>query len=59
MFDFSDETGSQERFIRREQDHRRTDLPIIRHRMWWLVHNLIAHPLIGILPVQFAFNFHD
>ncbi len=28
-------------------------------RSWWLVHNLVAHPLIGILPFKPFFAFHD
>lgn len=26
---------------------------------WWLVHNLVAHVLIGVAPVRLAFAFHD
>lgn len=28
-------------------------------RFWWLVHNLVAHVLIGLLPFGPAFRFHD
>ncbi len=59
MFDFRDETGSGKRFAEREKQHRETDLPVIRHRAWWLLHNLVAHPLIGVAPVRWAFEFHD
>jgi hypothetical protein len=57
VFDFRDETGSEDRFKAQTDAH--APLPVIEHRAWWLVHNLIAHPLIGILPVRFAFKFHD
>jgi len=61
MFDFEKpEDGSQERF------HERTDpavnpqaLPPMRHHFWWLLHNLVAHPFIGIAPIKVAFDFHD
>jgi hypothetical protein len=43
-----DETGSQDRFL--------THRPPMG---WWLVHNLIAHPLIGLLPFTSTFKFHD
>lgn len=30
-----------------------------KHHLWWFVHNCVAHPLIGILPVRETFAFHD
>ncbi len=32
---------------------------LARHHAWWLVHNLVSHPMIGILPVKATFRFHD
>jgi len=29
------------------------------HHLWWFVHNCIAHPMIGVLPVRPTFAFHD
>ncbi len=43
------EDGSQKRF----------DTIFKKHYGWWLVHNLIAHVWIGIMPTKRAFNFHD
>jgi hypothetical protein len=34
-------------------------LPLAQHYAWWLVHNLIAHPMIGVAPVKVSFRFHD
>jgi hypothetical protein len=34
-------------------------LPLAQHYVWWLIHNLVAHPAIGIAPVKFTFAFHD
>jgi len=34
-------------------------LPKVKHYFWWLLHNLVAHPAIGIAPVRPAFEFHD
>lgn len=30
-----------------------------RHVFWWLVHNCVAHPMIGVAPVKACFDFHD
>lgn len=29
------------------------------HHFWWFVHNCISHPLIGVLPRNETFRFHD
>lgn len=31
----------------------------IRHGFWWVLHNCVAHPLLGILPFSKTFQFHD
>lgn len=59
MFDFDRfEGGSQKRFDERLENnvppHKR-----IKHLGWWLVHNCVAHPLIGVLPIRATFDFHD
>lgn len=33
--------------------------PIIEHHFWWLTHNIIAHTLIGLIPIKLFFDFHD
>ncbi len=43
------EDGSKNRF----------DRVFKNHYGWWLVHNLVAHILIGILPIKPFFDFHD
>lgn len=35
------------------------DLPRVKHFVWWLIHNCVAHPIIGVAPVKVAFDFHD
>lgn len=62
MFDFEKpENGSEDRYYDRittwktQTQH----LPKVKHWGWWFVHNVIAHPLIGLLPFHFAFEFHD
>lgn len=34
-------------------------LPRVKHFVWWLIHNCVAHPVIGVAPVKPAFDFHD
>jgi hypothetical protein len=31
----------------------------VRHHFWWMIHNLVAHPAIGLFPTRAAFGFHD
>jgi hypothetical protein len=48
------EPGSAQRY-----DERRKARPWTAHRFWWVVHNVLSHPLIGLIPVKVAFKFHD
>ena len=29
------------------------------HARWWLLHNCVAHPLLGLFPNQRAVSYHD
>jgi len=33
--------------------------PRLRHHFWWIIHNCIAHILIGLIPIKIFFRFHD
>lgn len=65
MFGFDDEEaaalGSEGRFEERyflfKEDGRR--LPFLRHYGWWLLHNIVAHVCLGLLPFGPFFRFHD
>ncbi len=61
MFNFDkDEDGSEDRYKARVPEvWKQTPMGKARHRMWWLLHNLVAHPLIGIFPLTPLFIFHD
>ena len=63
MFEFLDELnhedGSAKRYEERVKLHTDTYGSRRRHHFWWFVHNCIAHPLIGICPVRWTFDFHD
>lgn len=34
-------------------------LPRTRHHTWWLLHNCVSHPALGVSPNQAAIWFHD
>jgi hypothetical protein len=55
----SDETGAEERYQSRIEVFKKDDKPVYKHHYWWLLHNCIAHPLIGVLPCKSTFDFHD
>ena len=61
MFDFKDNVPvtTEKRFHKRIEKHKEKGMSSYRHHFWWFVHNCIAHPIIGLLPVQWAFSFHD
>jgi len=48
------ENGSGDRY-----QERKAKRPWASHTFWWVVHNVVAHPLIGLLPIRPFFNFHD
>lgn len=52
-------TTSQERFHQRVEKYRAKDAPLFLHHWWWFVHNVVAHPLIGVAPSKPTFQFHD
>ena len=31
----------------------------IRHHFWWVLHNSMIHPIIGILPFKIFMDIHD
>ena len=53
--------GSGFRYTRRQmlwrEEHR--VLPRVRHHGWWLVHNCVSHPLLGIRASERVIWFHD
>lgn len=54
MFDFNKpEDGSEERYYKDKKPNK------IVHYFWWMVHNCVVHPLIGVAPIKSLFNFHD
>lgn len=58
-FDSSDESGSEDRFNKRIENFKKVNKPIYKHHVWWIIHNCVAHPLIGFFPCKKTFEFHD
>lgn len=59
MFDFDKpEDGSQQRFDERLANNMHP-AKRIKHLGWWVVHNCVAHMCIGLMPMRWAFDFHD
>lgn len=67
MFDFDKpEYGSEERFEKRSDifdkkvsEDQFMHFPKIHHYGLWILHNCVAHPLIGLMPLKIFFDFHD
>lgn len=60
MFGFDKpEDGSHERFGQRLNQFRKKGINLAVHHAWWIIHNAVAHPLIGFLPIKSTFKFHD
>lgn len=63
MFEFLDrdnhEYGSEQRYEDRAKVHMDTYGHKKRYLFWWLVHNCVAHPLIGFFPCRRMFDLHD
>lgn len=60
MFGFdAPEDGSEERFRERIRQFKVKSMPLALHHAWWVVHNCVAHPLIGVAPIKPFFDFHD
>ncbi len=55
------QTGAQKRFSERlikfETDGKPN--PELRHAALWLIHNCVAHPLLGLLPGQHTTELHE
>lgn len=53
--------GSHARYERRKRlwKDKGVSLPLVRHYLWWLVHNCVSHPTLGLLPLRPMVWFHD
>lgn len=47
------------RFHDRIANFRKNKTSVLIHHFWWFIHNCIAHPAIGLLPIKPTFRFHD
>lgn len=53
------EDGSQLRFHERKAIFVEKEMPPAKHDFWWIIHNCVAHPLIGVFPTKVMFDLHD
>jgi hypothetical protein len=53
--------SSEDRFYHRQRIwvRKHKHLPRVRHHGWWLAHNLVSHPWLGVSPSSRAIWFHD
>lgn len=56
--DFENTTAA-ERFVKRRDQYKKAGIPLAVHNGWWVIHNCIAHPMIGLLPSGATFWLHD
>lgn len=54
-------SGAKERYYFRQAKWTQACklFPKIRHHSWWLLHNCLSHPLLGIYPAEETIWFHD
>lgn len=50
---------SEDRYYDRIYDHLYHKKSVMEHQKWWLIHNVIAHPLLGLFPGEMTVRFHD
>ena len=50
---------SYQRFRNRCRKHIIAGKGLLRLYFWWTIHNMVAHPLIGLIPNKLFFEFHD
>jgi len=36
-----------------------SEIPVPKNIKWWVIHNLIIHPMIALIPCKLTFNWHD
>ena len=53
--------GAQLRHQKRIDKWRRASpiFPKLRHDVWWWLHNIVSHPLLGVWPSSSAIWLHD
>lgn len=53
--------GAQHRHQKRIERWRKATgfLPRLRHDVWWWMHNVVSHPLLGVWPSEAAIWLHD
>lgn len=47
------------RFNKRVIEWNESSNGYLRHHFWWMVHNCVAHPILGLVPCKKTVDFHD
>ena len=50
---------TRQRFDHRIDKYQEAQRHVLGHHFWWFIHNCVAHPLIGVLPIRPCFYLHD
>lgn len=53
------EGGPKDKGAQGRYEERREKVAQPQLAFWWMMHNCVAHPLIGVLPFKPLFAFHD
>lgn len=56
---YGDKSTSVGRFRQRVNNWVDVDHGYMTHHLWWLLHNCVAHPALGLVPCQKTVDFHD
>ena len=53
--------GAANRYKKRQGWWKKTGkkFPLVRHHFWWVLHNVVSHPLLGLFPTKSMVWFHD
>lgn len=56
---YGDNSTSLGRFRQRVDNWMAVDHGYVTHHFWWLLHNCVSHPVLGLVPCQKTVDFHD
>lgn len=56
---WEDDSTSLGRFRERIQSWMQQPNGYLEHHLWWVLHNCVAHPVLGLAPCKETIEFHD
>lgn len=57
--EYSIKSTSEDRFWERIYNFQSAKKSLFEHNFWWMIHNILAHPLLGLFPCKATVRFHD